>query len=294
MQGRIIENKANLYMVKAENLKIYTATARGKFKCENLTPVVGDNVEIEVVSEEKLEAVIEKVNDRSIYIKRPKLANITQIIFVLSCRHPKPDLLLLDKQLAYAEFLGLKANIVLNKIDLSKENEFDKICKIYESLGYTVIKTNAKENVGTEGLLRLLQNNISAFAGNSGVGKSTLLNDLFNGKITLEGEISQKNKKGKNTTTNVSLYEINEKTYIADTPGFSTFDIYEIPYKELDKYFIEFRKITQNCKYIGCSHIKEEECGINKAVLEEKISDSRYKNYVKIYEELKDKEIHKW
>ena len=294
MQGLIIENKSNLYTIEAENLKKYTATARGRFKSENLTPVVGDVVDISIVHEEKNEAVIEKVEERKVYIKRPKMANITQIIAVVSCKNPKPDLLLLDKQLAYAEFLGLKAKIVLNKIDLSNQEEINKISEIYEKLGYTVIKTNAKENIGVEELIANLRNNISAFAGNSGVGKSTLLNCLFNGKIAQEGEISKKNKKGKNTTTNVSLHKINEKTYIADTPGFSTFDIYEIPYKDLEKYFIEFKQFIHNCKYIGCSHIKEDECGIKKEVQDKKISESRYKNYVKIYEELKDKETHKW
>ena len=293
MQGLIIENKANLYKVKT-NKKEYTATARGKLKNDNFTPVVGDIAQISVLDEEKAIAVIENVQTRKTYIKRPKMANISQIIFVLSSKHPKPDLLLLDKQLAFAEFLKIKPIIVLNKIDLDDKQEFTHIKKIYENIGYKVIQTDAKKGTGIEELLLELKNNISAFSGNSGVGKSTLINDIFKDNITQEGEISIKNKKGKNTTTDIKLYELDTNTYIADTPGFSTFDVCEIPYKELDKYFIEFKNGIKNCKYIGCSHIKEEECGIKQELEKETISKSRYENYTKIYNELKDKEEHKW
>ena len=133
-----------------------------------------------------------------------------------------------------------------------------------------------------------------SICGRTNVGKSTLINDLFNENITEEGEISQKNKRGKNTTTHIKLYELNKDTYIADTPGFSTFDVYEIPYKELDKYFVEFKNGIENCRYIGCSHIKEDECGVKDLIEENKIDRQRYENYIKIYEELKDKEEHKW
>lgn len=293
MQGLIIENKANLYKVKTSK-KEYTATARGKFKNDNFTPVVGDIVEISVLDEEKSTAVIENVQNRKTYIKRPKIANITQIIFVVSSKHPKPDLLLLDKQLAFAEFLKIKPIIVLNKIDLDDKQEFINIKKIYENIGYKVIKTDAKAGIGVEELIQELQNDISAFSGNSGVGKSTLINDIFKTTITEEGEVSAKNKKGKNTTTDIKLYELNENSYVADTPGFSTFDVYEIPYKELDKYFVEFNDSIQNCRYIGCSHIKEEECGVKEKLNNGKICEYRYNNYVKIYNELKEKEDHKW
>ena len=170
MIGKIIENISNLYKVEV-NREIYEATARGKFKNENQTPVVGDNVEIDITDKEKHIAVIEKIIPRKVYIKRPKLANITQIVFVLSSNHPKPDLLLLDKQLAFAEFLGIKSVIVLNKIDLDQKEEFKKIKAIYEKIGYPVIETTAKEKKGIDALIKILKNNINAFSGNSGVGK---------------------------------------------------------------------------------------------------------------------------
>ena len=297
MQGLIVENISNLYKIKVQN-KIYEANARGKFKKEEITPVVGDKVEIQILDEENKKAVIEKIEPRTTYIKRPKMSNITQLILVVSSKNPKPDLLLLDKQLAFAEYLEIKPIIVLNKTDLDKKKEFEKIKEIYQNIGYTVIETIAKEQEnnlsGIQELKKNLKWNINAFSGNSGVGKSTLINAIFKDTITQEGEISQRNKKGKNTTTSTKLYEIDENTYIADTPGFSTFDISEIEYKELDKYFKEFKPLVANCEFVGCTHIKEENCGIKNALQQGKIDSSRYDRFCKIYEELKEKDKYKY
>ena len=293
MQGLIVENISNLYKVKTDN-KIYETTARGKFKKDEISPVVGDFVDITVTDEEKNIAVIERIEERKVYIKRPKLANITQIIFVVSSKDPKPDLLMLDKQLAFAEYIDVKAIIVLNKTDLDKKQEFENIKKIYSEIGYNIILTNAKQRKGIEELKEMLKNNVNAFSGNSGVGKSTLINGIFNKDVTQEGEISKRNKRGKNTTTSVKLYEIDDNTYIADTPGFSTFDISEIESKDLYKYFKEFEQFVDNCEFVGCTHIKEENCGIKKAVEEGKIDKTRYERFCKIYNELKEKEERKW
>ncbi len=292
MQGIIIENIANLYQIS--NLKnkeeIYEATARGKFKKEEISPVVGDLVEIEIIDKENKKAVINKIEERKVYVKRPKLANITQIIFVVSSQSPKPDLLLLDKQLAFANFLGIKALIVLNKTDLDQKAEFKEIKNIYEKIGYTVIETDAKNQKGIEQLKEQLKDNINAFSGNSGVGKSTLINGIFKTDITLEGEVSKRNQRGKNTTTAIKLYLIDKNTYIADTPGFSTFSIEEIESKNLANYFVEFKNKIQNCEFVGCTHIKEENCGIKKAIEQGEISIDRYERFCKIYEQLKERE----
>ena len=271
MRGLIIENISNSYKVKnLENAEIFTATARGKFKKENVTPVVGDTVEFEILDKEKNEAVIEKIEERSVYVKRPKLANITQIIFVVSMKSPKPDLLMLDKQLAFAEFLGIKVVIVLNKTDLSDNKQYQDIKNIYEKIGYKVIVTIAKEKKGIDVLKKELKGNINAFSGNSGVGKSTLINAIFDSDVTKEGEISKKNKRGKNTTTAIKLYEIEENTYIADTPGFSTFEISEIEANKLQFYFREFKKYIENCEFIRMHTYKrrklwsEKSCGRRK------------------------------
>ena len=293
MQGIIIENISNLYRVEAENKGIYEASARGKFKKQEITPVVGDKVEIEIIDKENKKAVINKIEERKVYIKRPKLANITQIVLVISSKHPKPDLLMLDKQLAFAEYLGINAIIVLNKVDLDKAKELKKVKEIYKKIGYEVIETEAKARKGIDKLQKLLKNNINAFSGNSGVGKSTLINGIFNKDVTQEGEISKRNRRGKNTTTAIKLYEIDRGTYIADTPGFSTFDISEIESSDLAHYFREFQKEIQNCEFVGCTHIKEENCGIKKAIKAGEISEERYERFCKIYKELKEKEERK-
>ena len=295
MKGIIIENISNLYQVKSfENDNIYESIARGKFKKEEITPVVGDRVEISIIDEKDKKAVIEKIEERKVYIKRPKLANMTQIVFVVSSKDPKPDLLMLDKQLAFAEYLGIKAIIVLNKTDLDKKQEFKEIKKVYQNIGYNVIETNAKEKIGIDKLKALLKGNINGFSGNSGVGKSSLINAIFNKDVTEEGEISKKNRRGKNTTTSIKLYEIDDKTFIADTPGFSTFDISEIESKNLCLYFKEFKKYIEDCEFIGCTHIKEENCGIKEAVREGKIDSKIYERFVKIYEDLKKREERRW
>ena len=293
--GIIISNASNLYIVEdVKTNEIIKCNARGKFKEQGLTLAVGDYVEYEVIDEEKNEGVIDSIKDRKNYIKRPKMANLTQIIFVVSMSKPKPDLLMLDKQLAFAELNNIKPVICLNKIDLVDEEAVNKIEKIYSEIGYKIFKTNANEKVGVDDLKDILDGNITAFSGNSGVGKSTLINDIFDGEITKSGLISEKNQRGKNTTTSTYLYKINENTYLADTPGFSTFDISEIASEDLYKYFIEFIKPSENCEFVGCTHIKEENCGIKEAVQDGKISNERYDRFCKIYLDLKEKENRRW
>ena len=291
-QGIIIENISNIFKIICEN-ELYICDARGKLKKEDIKPVVGDKVNFEITKLEEKTGVIEEILPRENYIKRPKIANINQMVLVISSKMPKPDLLMLDKQLVFAEYMNIRPVIVINKIDLAKEIA-EEIKEQYKFTNYEIIETNAKKNIGIYELRNVLKNKISVFSGNSGVGKSTLLNDLFEDNLTLEGKISSKNERGKNTTTTVKLYELEENTFIADSPGFSTFDIYEIETTNLAEYFVEFKEYIENCEFVGCTHIKEENCGIKQALKENKISQNRYERYIKIYEELKDREEHKW
>ncbi len=290
LEGIILKIISNLYYIKTQN-GMYECSVKGKFRKDEIVPVVGDYVKIEIIQNEQSKGIISEVLNRKTYIKRPKIANITQLVLVVSTAMPKPDLLMLDKQLAFAEFLKIEPIIVLNKIDLKNEKE---IIDTYTKIGYKVIKTNAKENIGVNELIKELKNNVSVFSGNSGVGKSTLINAILGEHITAEGKISDKNKKGKNTTTAICMYEIDEDTYIADTPGFSTFDIYEIEYRELANYFVEFKEHIPKCEFVGCTHIKEENCGVQNAIKSGIISTERYNRYIKIYSDLKEREEHKW
>lgn len=281
-KGIIICTSSNVYQV-AEGEKIYKCLARGKFKKEKISPLVGDEVEFTITNSEKQEGVIEQILPRKNELKRPKMANLTQLILVVSMKMPSPDLLLLDKQLVFAEFMGLKATIVLNKVDLEDKEEIDRIAKLYEDIGYKIIQTNAKEGIKVKEIKALLEGETTAFAGNSGVGKSTLINSIFEQELTQEGDISDKNQRGKNTTTSTTLYKYKENSYIADTPGFSTFEINEIPKEDLCHYFVEFVPYLDKCEFQGCSHIKEENCGVKDALKSGKISSQRYENYIKIY-----------
>ncbi|MCR5146300.1 MAG: ribosome small subunit-dependent GTPase A [Clostridia bacterium] len=292
-KGLIVSNISNMYEVEdIENNEIIKCIPRGKFKKDEITPVVGDKVEFEYQADGI--GVINQILDRTNFIKRPKMSNITQMIFVISMKMPKPDLLLLDKQLAFAEFNRVKSVICLNKIDLEDEETINEIADLYRNIGYKVIKTNAKTGEGVEEVCKCLENNLTAFSGNSGVGKSTLINNIFKDVLTSEGEISSKNKRGKNTTTSIRLYKINDSSYIADTPGFSTFDIFEIESEDLAHYFVDLAEYIDKCEFVGCTHIKEENCGIKQALEEGKIHKQRYDTYCKLYNELKEKEQHKW
>lgn len=294
LKGIVISNISNLYHIEAENGREYSCSARGKIKNDEISPVAGDRVEIEVTDEEKGIGVINKIQDRINYIKRPKMANLSQIILVVSMKLPKPDLELLDKQLAYAEYMKINPVICLNKVDLEDEAIIDALKQVYQDIGYTVIKTNAKETEGIEKLRQLLKGNITAFSGNSGVGKSTLINSIFAKNVTEEGMVSRKNKRGKNTTTQVNLYKISDDSYIADTPGFSTLEIYEVESTNLCHYFVEFVPYIEKCEFVGCSHIKERNCGIKNGIDENKINKGRYERYCKIYNDMKEKEDRRW
>lgn len=294
LKGLIIGNISNLYYVEVEE-KIYECIVRGKIKQTEISPVVGDYVEIGEI-ENQNKAVILNILPRTMYSKRPKLSNLTQIVLVVSLKMPKPNLYLLDKQLVYAKLNNINPIICINKIDLAKEEDLNYIKNLYEKIGYKVILTNAKEKQGIDELKKVLKGNITAFSGNSGVGKSSLVNAIFNKSLADEGALSKKVERGKNTTTNVKLYKIWGNEYIADTPGFSTFEleIDEVNKENLDEFFIEFKKYLKNCQYMGCNHIKEEKCGIKDAVQKDLIDKSRYENYLKIYEDLKKKEERKW
>lgn len=292
-KGLIIKNVTNTYYIKSEE-NIYESVARGKFKQEEITPTVGDCVEIEIIDEQNNKAIIENIIERKNFSRRPKVANLTGLICVIATKLPKPDLLMLDKQLVFAEYINIKPTIIVNKIDLD-ENTALEIKNEYSNIGYNVIITNA---ITGEGIKEILDRNqkdlqIIALSGNSGVGKSSIINKILNKNEAVAGEISVKNRRGKNTTTITSLYEIEKNIYLVDTPGFSTFDINEIESNDLDKYFIEFRDYLTQCEYQGCSHVKEEKCGVKSAIENGKISRNRYDRYVKIYEDLKYKEEHK-
>lgn len=282
IKGLVTKVYSDKYTVSVNGEKI-DCIARGLFKLKKSKPLVGDIVEIK-------DNVIEKIYPRKNEFIRPPIANVEQLVIVIATTNPAPDLLLLDKQLIMAKKNDVDPIICVNKIDL--KDDYDEIVNVYQDLGYQVITTNAKEGLGVEKLAIILQNKITAFTGNSGVGKSALTNSIFKDEISEEGETSKKLEKGKHTTKFVELYEIAPNSYIADTPGFSTYELKDISYRELDRYFSEFVPHIQDCKYRGCTHIKEEKCAVKKAVERRLISKGRYERYCTLYEKLKGE--NKW
>ncbi|WP_027398253.1 ribosome small subunit-dependent GTPase A [Anaerovorax odorimutans] len=287
MKGIIIKGIAGFYYVRTDN-QIYQCKARGIFKKNGITPFVGDEVIIEETDELDGEAVINEILPRKNSFIRPPIANVDCFVIVISIAKPKPNLIILDKFLVMAEKAHTKIIICFNKIDLDKDNRLEEIMKVYENL-YTVVKVSGYTGEGIDELKKLLKGKKSAFAGPSGVGKSTLLNNLQEGFNVQTGEISYKTNRGKHTTRHVEIFELDFGGMIYDTPGFTSFDVLDAEEDELHYFYPEMISFIGQCKYDNCRHIKEPDCRIREAVDSGKIHKSRYNSYVTQYNEIKEK-----
>ncbi|MBC8588628.1 ribosome small subunit-dependent GTPase A [Paratissierella segnis] len=285
IEGIIIKGVGGFYYVKTPNGTI-ECRARGAFREENLTPLVGDNVRIRINKEDNT-GYIEEILERKSSLIRPPVANVTQGIVVMSVKKPDINTWLLDRFLIIGEYQNLDMIICFNKTDLSF-SETSNLAETYEKIGYRVIITSAKENLGIERLKDILKNHISVFAGPSGVGKSSLLNKI-NPCFKLEtGAISSKSKRGKHTTRHVELFELEENTFVLDSPGFSSLSLDFIEEEsELKNYFREIKKYGRDCRFLSCLHDKEPNCNVKKLVEESIISKARYDNYIQFLEEVR-------
>lgn len=267
------------------NGHIIECRARGKFRKMGIKPMVGDRVKISVDSDNEHGAV-EEIFERKNSLVRPPVCNIDTIVIVVSATKPDPDFYMIDKLIVTAEKNKIEVIIAVNKTDLKSA---DEIADIYEKAGYDVYPLCAETNDGVGILKETLAGKVCAFAGNSGVGKSSLLNRF--GLDVKTGDISRI-KRGKHTTRHVELFRTENDTYVMDTPGFSILDITDIKTDELCEYFKEFKKYSDNCKFSGCNHYgtRPGDCAVSDAVLNNKISKSRYESYTKLYEYLKEKD----
>ncbi len=284
-EGLIIKLLGGIYFVEASDV-VYECKAKGVFRNRNLSPVCGDWVEIQITDGET--PVISKVFDRKSLIIRPQLANLDYLVLVNSVCEPSPNLLLIDKFIAIAEYKGIEPVVVFTKTDKKSEEE---LVSIYKNVGISVFAVDNTTGQGCEELKEILSGKLSAFTGNTGVGKSSLLNNLFPDLNLDTGEISKKLGRGKHTTRHVELFKLHDGGYVADTPGFSSFDTnkYDIIFKdELASCFREFSGFTGKCKFQDCNHISEPGCEIIRAVNDGIISKSRHENYVKMFEEAKN------
>lgn len=280
MDGVIVKGIGGLYYVNV-NGELYKCKARGKFRYNNLTPMIGDNVEISI---EKDSVSIEKIYERKTELIRPAVANVTQAFVVFAFKHPDLNKDLLNKFLLLCEYNGLKAVVCFNKMDLVDEDK-DSIKDELESAGYEVLYLEAKNNKGLDKLKEKIKDNISVFCGPSGVGKSTILNSFIGKEVMQTGEISDKLKRGKHTTRHSELIEV-EEGFLVDTPGFSSLELDFISKEELQYCFKEFDEYRDDCKFNNCVHYKEPKCGVKNAVEQGRIHKSRYEFYIKTLEEI--------
>lgn len=286
IEGRIIKGIGGFYYVETGNC-LYECRARGIFRKDKITPLVGDKVKISVVDEDNKKGVVEEIEERETELVRPPIANVNKALIVFAVKNPTPHLSLLDRFIVLAERENLDISIILTKIDLDDENVFEKIKTIYEPCGYNVIGISNKERINIDKVKEELKDNIVVFAGPSGVGKSSLLNEIDANFKLQTGDVSDKIKRGKHTTRHAELFELEFGGLVADTPGFSSLTLDEIQDNELKDYFIEFDEFD-DCKFGSrCIHQNEPGCSVKKAVENGEISQERYNSYIQLLNEIR-------
>ncbi len=296
--GKIIKGVGGFYYIHLHDNRIFECKAKGVFRNQNIKPAVGDNVLIDIIDEQALTGNITDILPRENSLIRPAVSNVDQAVIIFALSDPKPNFNLLDRFLIMMDRQAVKTIICFNKADLVSCEEAEELKRIYEACGYDVIITStysrgeiceADPADGVEALQALIKGKTTVFAGPSGVGKSSLLNAINPNANVQTGSISEKIKRGKHTTRHSELICVGEDTYIMDTPGFSSLFVEEMECEELRQYYGEFDEHQENCRFIGCVHINEPDCGVKNALAEGKISQLRYDNYKQLYEELKNK-----
>ena len=295
MQGRIVKGIAGFYYVSTGNGKIYECKAKGIFRKNNLKPLVGDNVTIEIIHEEEGTGNITEILPRKNMLIRPPVANVDQAVVLFAIVRPDPNYNVLDKFLIQMRKNNLPVVICFNKQDIATKQEQQELMNAYENCGYEVLFISVHEGSGIDELCEKLRGKTTVVAGPSGAGKSSLLNRLHPEADMETGELSRKIARGKNTTRHSEMFFVpglsdeNDKTYILDTPGFTSLSLFDMTAEELALFYPEFEPYEPECRFGGCSHIAEPDCGVKNALLEGKIAKVRYNNYRIIYEELKNR-----
>ena len=286
IEGRIIKGIGGFYYIETEK-GLYECRARGIFRKNKITPLVGDFVKISVVDEDNKKGVVEEIQERKTELVRPPIANVNKALIVFAVKNPTPHLSLLDRFIVLAERENLEIVIILTKIDLDDDNTFEKIKNIYEPCGYKVIGVSNLEKKNIDKVKEELKDNTVVFAGPSGVGKSSLLNQIDSNFQLKTGDVSDKIKRGKHTTRHAELFELKFGGMVADTPGFSSLTLDDIEDIDLKDYFIEFED-HDDCKFGSrCIHQNEPNCAVKEAVEKGEIPKERYESYIQLLNEIR-------
>ncbi len=289
MQGKILKGISGFYYVHIAESGIYECRAKGVFRQQKMKPLTGDLVEIAVINEAEKTGNVEKILPRKNELFRPAVANIDMALVIFAAASPQPNLNLLDRFLIRMRMQHMPVTICFNKMELLTEQQRTGLAQIYEGCGCPVLFTSAKYKEGMDTLRQALAGKTVAASGPSGVGKSSLINLLQPQALMETGEISRKIERGKQTTRHTQLIHIEGNSYIMDTPGFSSLFLPDMEKEELQQYYMEFAQYEPQCRFQGCSHISEPDCGVKDALAAGRIHPVRYENYKLLYEELKSR-----
>ena len=288
MRGKIIKGIAGFYYVDVVGSGIYECKAKGIFRKEKQKPLVGDYVEIQPLENEDFIGNMVMIYPRENELIRPAIANVEQALVVFSIVSPKPNFHLLNKFLVMMESNRISTILCFNKRDMATKEQVEELAAIYAKSGYPIVFSSALSTEELTEITERLKKKTTVIAGPSGVGKSSIINRLQENVHMETGVISQKIGRGKHTTRHAQLIMIDEESYIADTPGFSSLYVNDFEKEELKHYYREFLPYEGKCKFQGCSHIHEPSCAVKQAVSEQAIHELRYKSYVNIYRELEE------
>lgn len=288
MRGKIMKGIAGFYYIYVEGQGVYECRAKGIFRKEHVKPLVGDDVEADVLDEAQRLGNIRRILPRKNALLRPAVVNVDQALILFAIVKPDPNFNLLDRFLIRMERQSLPTIICFNKQDIASSQEKESLRRAYETCGYQVLFISVLEDEGIECVRERLAGRTTVLAGPSGVGKSSLINRLSPVANMETGAISEKIERGRHTTRHSEIIALGEDTYIVDTPGFTSLDISEITKEELGIYYPEFLQYEPLCKFRGCAHMSEPSCGVKEAVEAGKISRVRYENYRLLYQELKE------
>lgn len=289
MRGKIIRGIAGFYYVHVPEMGVLECKAKGIFRNRREKPLVGDNVEVELLDRENHTGNVESILPRQNALIRPAVANVDQAIVIFAVSYPKPNLNLLDRFLLMMKTQEIPVGICFNKMDMVREEEVQEMLLQYRDSGVQVYQTSTYRQEGLDTLQEDLIDKTTVLAGPSGTGKSSVINAIFPDAQMATGQISEKIKRGKHTTRHSELFSLGGNTYLMDTPGFTSLSLPCLEKEELRNYYEEFIPYQDACRFLGCVHVHEPDCAVKEALNQGKISRNRYDNYKQFYEELSQK-----